>query len=245
MSAILIDIPNPSDYEKVWRFQTMLHEMRLRGEISDVLILTEHEHVYTIGKVGNMEDFRVSESLLKELGLKIYKIDRGGKVTYHGPGQVVGYPIFKIDELGFDVHSYLRTLEEVIILTLEDYGIKGGRKKGLTGVWVGDEKIASIGIKISRWVTMHGFALNVNTDLKFFDFIFPCGLKNFEMTSMKKILGFEVDIEEVKRSLKDKFEIVFGLKFVEIFNEEVESFKIIKNKGENSYAEKFDQTGQS
>lgn len=239
----MIDIPGLSDYEKIWRLQTLLHEMRFRGEIGDVLIFTEHEHVYTIGKAGDESDLRVSEIFLKKMGVKVYKIDRGGKITYHGPGQIVGYPIFKLDDLGFDVHSYLRALEEVIISTLEDYGIKGGRKTGLTGVWVGDEKIASIGIKVSRWVTMHGFALNVNTDLSFFDFIFPCGFKDVSMTSMKKVIGFEVAFDEVKRNLRGKFERVFGLEFVE---NEKDFFKISdkENKIENRHAEKLDQTGQ-
>ncbi|MFN3134651.1 MAG: lipoyl(octanoyl) transferase LipB, partial [Candidatus Kryptonium sp.] len=129
--------------------------MRVNGEVSDVLILTEHEHVYTVGKAGDEKDLKVSEFFLNNLGAKIFKIDRGGKITYHGPGQVVGYPIFKLNELEIDVHTYLRKIEEVIILSLDDFGIKAERKDGLTGVWVGDEKIASIGIKVSHWVTMH------------------------------------------------------------------------------------------
>jgi lipoyl(octanoyl) transferase len=239
LKAILIDIPGFSDYTEVWRLQSRLHNLRLRGEINDVLIFTEHNHVYTIGKSGDESDLKVSEIFLERIGAKVFKIDRGGKITYHGPGQIVGYPIFKIDELGFDIHSYLRALEEVIILSLKDYGIEGGRRNGLTGVWVKDEKIASIGIKVSRWVTMHGFAFNVNTDLKFFDYIFPCGFRDVNMTSMRKILGVEVDIEEVKRSLKDKFRIVFGFEFVE---NEGDFYKILndKNKIESSHAEKFE-----
>lgn len=219
MRAIFIDIPGPSDYEKVWSFQSKLHKMRVNGEVSDVLILTEHEHVYTVGKAGDEKDLKVSEFFLNSLGAKIFKIDRGGKITYHGPGQIVGYPIFKLNELGIDVHTYLRKIEEVIILSLDDFGIKSERKDGLTGVWVGGEKIASIGIKVSHWVTMHGFALNVNTDLRFFDFIFPCGLKDVSMTSMKKMLGFDVDIVEVKMVLKKNFEVVFDVEFVEQFEE--------------------------
>lgn len=239
LRAILIDIPGFSDYVKVWGLQYKLYELRLKGEISDVLIFTEHEHVYTIGKSGDERDLKVSEIFLEKMGAKVYKIDRGGKITYHGPGQIVGYPIFKLDELGLDIHSYLRALEEVIILLLKDYGISGGRKSGLTGVWVGDEKIASIGIKVSRWVTMHGFALNVNTDLKFFDFIFPCGLRNSSMTSMNEILGFKVDINMVKRGLKEKFEFVFDFEFVE---NDYNFYKNLddKNKIENVHAEKFD-----
>ena len=153
----------------------------------------------------------------------IFKIDRGGKITYHGPGQIVGYPIFNLNELRIDVHTYLRKIEEVIILTLDDFGIKAERKDGLTGVWVGDEKVASIGIKVSHWVTMHGFALNVNTDLKFFDFIFPCGLKDVSMTSMEKILGFGVDIVDVKVNLKKKFEAVFDVELEEILDEKIKN----------------------
>ncbi len=239
LRAILIDIPGFSDYVEVWEFQRQLHNLRFKGEIEDILIFTEHNHVYTIGKAGDESDLKVSEIFLEKMGAKVYKIDRGGKITYHGPGQIVGYPIFKLDELGLDIHSYLRALEEVIILSLKDYGINGGRKNGLTGVWVGDEKIASIGIKVSRWVTMHGFAFNVNTDLRFFDFIFPCGFKDVNMTSMKKILGVEIDIDEVKRSLKSKFEFVFGFRFVE---NDYDFYKILndKNKIKSSHAEKFD-----
>ncbi len=217
MKAVFINIPGLSDYERVWSLQKKLHKMKVDGAIDNVLILTEHEHVYTIGKAGDEKDLRVSEFFLKNLGAKVFKIDRGGKITYHGPGQVVGYPIFNLNEFGSDVHTYLRNVEQVIIMTLSDFGIKAGRKNGFTGVWVEREKIASIGVKVSHWVTMHGFALNVNTDLRFFDFIFPCGLKDVTMTSMKKILGFEVDIAEVKERLREKFEIVFDLEFVRYF----------------------------
>ncbi len=214
LEAILIDIPGLADYERVWNLQLHFHNLRTIGKIPNVLIFVEHQHVYTIGKAGDERDLKVSKFFLEQIGAKIYEIDRGGKITYHGPGQIVGYPIFKLDELGIDIHTYLRKLEEVIILTLQDYGIGAERKTGFTGVWVKDKKIASIGVKVSRWVTMHGFALNVNTDLKFFDFIFPCGLKNVEMTSMQKILGRGVDIGEVKLNLKEKFEHIFGVEFV-------------------------------
>ncbi len=214
MKAVLIDISKISEFEEVWRFQSLFHKLRVEGRIEDVLIFAEHNHVYTIGKAGDEADLKVNKTFLSQVGVKVFKIDRGGKITYHGPGQIVCYPIFKLDEIGFDVYSYLRSLEEVIIRTLEDYGIKARRINGLTGVWVGEEKIASIGIKVSHWVTMHGFALNVNTDLRYFDFIFPCGLKNVEMTSMKKILGFDVSINEVKEKLKEKFKDVFGLEFL-------------------------------
>ena len=226
--AIFIDIPGSSSYEEVWRLQKQFHKMRVKEILGDILLFTEHEHIYTIGKAGDERDLKISEELLKHLGVKVLKIDRGGKITYHGPGQIVGYPIFHLEKMKIDIHTYLRRIEEVIILTLSDFGIKGQRKNGLTGVWVGDEKIASIGIKVSQWVTMHGFALNVNTDLRYFDFIFPCGLKDVSMTSMKKLLGREVDMSEVKKSLKEKFETVFSLKFVqsclEIFEKKMEIF---------------------
>jgi lipoyl(octanoyl) transferase len=222
LEAILIDIPGLADYERIWSLQLHFHNLRTIGKIPNVLIFVEHQHVYTIGKAGDEQDLKVSKFFLEQAGAKIYQIDRGGKITYHGPGQIVGYPIFKLDEFGIDVHTYLRKLEEVIILTLKDYGIDAERKTGLTGVWVKDGKIASIGIKVSRWVTMHGFALNVNTDLKFFDLIFPCGLKDVKMTSMKEILKCDVDMDEVKLNLKEKFERVFGVKFVEHSTELVE-----------------------
>ncbi len=224
LEAILIDIPGLTDYEKIWHLQLHLHDLRIEGEISDVLIFVEHQHVYTIGKAGSEQDLKVSKFFIEQFGAKIYQIDRGGKITYHGPGQIVGYPIFKLDELGMDVHTYLRKLEEVIILTLQDYGINAGRKSGFTGVWIKDEKIASIGIKVSRWVTMHGFALNVNTDLKFFDLIFPCGLRDVKMTSMREILKRDIEIDEVKFALKEKFEYVFKIKFV---NRSLESLEVV------------------
>lgn len=228
MRAILIDIPGLSEFEDVWRLQSLIHKFRVDGKIDDVLIFTEHKHVYTIGKAGDENDFKVGENFLLEVGAKVFKIDRGGKITYHGPGQIVCYPIFKLDEIGLDIHSYLRALEEVIIRTLDDYGIRSHRRNGLTGVWVGERKIASIGIKVSHWVTMHGFALNVNTDLRYFDFIFPCGLKDVEMTSMRKILGFDVCLDEVKKKLIAEFEDVFGIEFSGEVNSLKEGLNFLK-----------------
>lgn len=215
LRAIFIDVPGLSEYEKIWDLQKRIHSLRVKKVIYDVLIFTEHGHVYTVGKAGDESDLKIGENFLKHLGIKFFKIDRGGKITYHGPGQIVGYPVFHLEELGIDVHSYLRMIEEVIILTLSDFGIKSERRSNLTGVWVGEDKIASIGIKVSHWVTMHGFALNVNTDLKYFDFIFPCGLRDVKMTSMQRILGREVDMGEVKKVLREKFENVFGFEFIE------------------------------
>lgn len=228
MRAIFIDIPGLSEYEKIWDLQRRLHSLRVKKVIDDVLIFTEHEPVYTVGKGGDESDLKISEKFLKHLGVKFFKIDRGGKITYHGPGQIVGYPIFHLEELGIDVHSYLRMVEEVIILTLFDFGIKSERRSNLTGVWVEEDKIASIGIKVSHWVTMHGFALNVNTDLRYFDFIFPCGLRDVKMTSMQRILGRGIDMSEVKKVLREKFENVFGFEFIEtnsgIFEKKQEIF---------------------
>jgi lipoyl(octanoyl) transferase len=228
VKAILIDILGVSEFEEVWRLQALFHELRIDGKIDDVLIFAEHSHVYTIGKAGDEGDLKVNKSFLSQVGAKIFKIDRGGKITYHGPGQIVCYPIFKLDEIGLDIHSYLRSLEEVIIWALKDYGIEAHRRDGLTGVWVGEQKIASIGIKVSHWVTMHGFALNVNTDLRYFDFIFPCGLKDVEMTSMKKILGFDVCLEEVKKKLIAGFEDVFGIEFWDEVNSLKEGLNFLK-----------------
>ena len=197
-------------YKKIWDFQHQLHKLRVDGKIDDVFILLEHSHVYTLGKVANRDHLLVSPQKLTEEKIDLFEIDRGGDITYHGPGQIVGYPIIKLDDLYQDIHRYLRELEEVIIQTLKSYGVRGERHPKFTGVWVGNEKIAAIGIKVSRWVTMHGFAFNINTDLNYFGKIIPCGISDKGVTSLEKILGQKQSIEEVKKNLLDNFMKIFN-----------------------------------
>ena len=174
----------------------------------------EHPHVYTLGRNGNPENLLVSEELLAQRGAQFYKINRGGDITYHGPGQLVGYPILDLDNFFTDIHKYLRFLEETIILTLAEYGIEGMRSPGETGVWldVGTtqaRKICAMGIRASRWVTMHGFALNVNADLSYFDLMIPCGIQDKGVTSIAKELSREIPLEEVKIKIQKHFELLF------------------------------------
>ena len=209
------------DYKEAWDYQ----EKRF-NEILDVkknnrkenrqdptlsyLLFCEHPHVYTLGKSGDENNLLVNEDYLKFRGATFYKINRGGDITYHGPGQIVGYPILDLDNFFTDIHKYLRYLEEAVILTLADYGIKSTRSYGETGVWldVGSEKarkICALGVRSSRWVTMHGFAFNVNCDLSYFGNIIPCGIVDKSVTSMQKELGKEVDMQEVHSKLNHFF----------------------------------------
>lgn len=185
------------------------------GEQNDILLLVEHPHVYTLGKSGKSTHLLKAIEELSQINAEFIEIDRGGDITYHGPGQIVGYPILDLDRHFTDIHKYLRYLEEVIIHTCAEYGIEAGRIEGLTGVWVGDEKIAAMGIRCSRWVTMHGFALNVNTDLSYFDHIVPCGISNKAVTSISKLLNRAVDSTEVKKHLLRHFSEVFGIEINE------------------------------
>lgn len=183
------------------------------------LIFTEHPHVYTLGKSGHEEYLLLDEEGLKEKEAKFYKINRGGDITYHGPGQIVGYPILDLDNFFTDIHLYLRTLEEAIIRTLADYGIKAGRYEGYTGVWLDADnekarKICAMGVRASRWVTMHGFAFNVNANLEYFGNIIPCGIDDKDVTSMERELGYKVDIEEVKSKLKGHITDLFHMELV-------------------------------
>ncbi|MHB9041794.1 MAG: lipoyl(octanoyl) transferase LipB [Melioribacteraceae bacterium] len=197
------------DYKQAWDLQKEIFDLRLRNEINDTFFLLEHPHTYTLGKVAERENLISSESQLKELGISVYDIDRGGDITYHGPGQIVGYPIIKLSDWKEDTHLYLRGLEEVIILTCREYGIETERNPKYTGVWIGERKIAAIGIKVSRWITMHGFAFNVNTDLSYFGGIIPCGIKDKDVTSLQRELGREISIDEVKEKLIKNFIKVF------------------------------------
>lgn len=183
------------------------------------LIFVEHPHVYTLGKSGKPENLLLSEDGLKEKNAVYYKINRGGDITYHGPGQIVGYPILDLDHFFTDIHLYLRTLEEAVILTLKDYGIIAGRYPGYTGVWIEPDlpsarKICAMGVRCSRWVTMHGFAFNVNTDLTYFKNIVPCGIDDKDVTSMQRELGKELNINEVKKNLMGHIAVLFSMKII-------------------------------
>lgn len=186
------------------------------------LFFCEHKPVYTLGKSGSFDNLLLNEKQLTGKGIEFYKSSRGGDITYHGPGQLVGYPVFDLDDFYHDVHKFVRDIEEVIILSLKDYGIDSMRIPGLTGVWIKgrgkakDRKICAIGIHISRWVTLHGFALNVNTDLDYFSGIIPCGIedKTKDVTSIEKELGKTVDFDDVKHNVKQKFKMVFDLEFL-------------------------------
>lgn len=179
------------------------------------LLFTEHPPVYTLGKSGNKENVLLEEEELKEKDIQFFHTNRGGDITFHGPGQIVGYPILDLEKFYTDIGKYLRNLEEVIILTLMDYGIKGERSKGETGVWIEpgvpgrERKICAIGVRCSRWITMHGFAFNVNTDLSYFNHIIPCGIVNKQVTSLAKELGYKPDMQEVKEKVKQNFEKIF------------------------------------
>jgi len=196
------------EYDQVWDLQHSLIVQRLNRQIPDTLILVEHPHVFTVGKsVAGEIPVRVS-------GVPVIRIERGGQWTYHGPGQLVGYPILDLDARDRNIHQFLWSIEETIILTLDEFGIKAGRVegKGKTGVWVGKRKIASIGAAVRNWVTFHGFALNVNTDMKYFSMIEPCGMPSSSITSMKECLNRGVDFDKVKESIAHRFEEVFQLK---------------------------------
>ena len=191
-------------YGKAWDIQKELHAKRVAGEIPDTLILVEHPHVYTLGKNANAQHLIATQDYLKSKGIEIYNVDRGGDITYHGPGQLVGYPIFNLKHHKESVSWYVHTVEQILINLLALYGISAKRIEKLTGVWVGDRKIAAIGMRVSKWVTMHGFALNVSTDLSLYDGIIPCGIVSKGIT---RIIDHNPDIQmkQVKRDVIDKF----------------------------------------
>lgn len=210
------------DFQESWDYQEILfkgiidikrknrHSM-LPQPTPNYFLFVEHPHVYTLGKSGHLENLLISEEKLNQIGAKFYKINRGGDITYHGPGQIVGYPILDLENFFTDIHKYLRLLEEMVILTLGEYGIKAERSKGETGVWldVGTSKarkICAMGVRASRWVTMHGFAFNINTDLGYFDNMIPCGIKDKSVTSLNIELGIsQVSVSEVKEKLLRHF----------------------------------------
>ena len=184
-------------YNSAWDIQKEYHKKVVSGKEPDTLIIVEHEPVYTLGK--NANDNHLLQSASEEI--QVFRIERGGDITFHGPGQIVVYPILDLNRYVKSVSWYMRILEKIIIDTLSDFNIKAELKDGLTGVWVGDEKIGAQGVRISRWVTMHGLALNVNTDLRYFDGIIPCGIFDYGVTSMEKLMGSKQDINKVKNTI--------------------------------------------
>jgi lipoate-protein ligase B len=197
-------------YDRAWALQRELVAARQAGAARDTLLLLEHPPVITLGRSGESAHLLGTKAELERRGVSFVETDRGGDITFHGPGQIVGYAIVDLAGRGRDLHRYLRDLEAVLIRALAEFGIGAGRIEGLTGVWVGDAKVAAIGIRVSRWVTHHGFALNVDTDLSYFDLIVPCGVADRRVTSMEALLGGSVDRGDVEDALGRAFEEVFG-----------------------------------
>ncbi len=222
------------DYKKAWDIQTEFFQKVVNQKLQNrdlpkesakvlpdnYLLFCEHNHVYTLGKSGTKANILLDENQLSEKQISFYHINRGGDVTYHGPGQLTGYPIFDLDQFFTDIHKFLRYIEDAIILTLDEYGIDGGRIPGLTGIWVDYKnserarKICAIGIHTGRWVTMHGFGFNINTNLEYFDYIIPCGIVDKGVTSMQEELGQALDFEQVKQVVKTKFAEVFDINLI-------------------------------
>ncbi len=220
------------DYKQCWDYQTKLFDATVQLKIQNRkfpdnsvptknhLIFCEHPHVYTLGKSGDLKNLLIDGHKRKEKNISFYKINRGGDITYHGPGQLVVYPILDLDYFFSDIHKYLRLLEETVILTLQDYGIVGQRLEGFTGVWVDDKKetprkICAIGVKCSRWVTMHGIGFNINSNLDYFKHIVPCGIEDKSVTSLQKETNQEIDMEELKIRFKKNFKILFGINWID------------------------------
>ena len=221
-----------TDYKEAWDFQEKLLKAAIDQKIANrkaetvlatpknYLLFCEHPHVYTLGKSGSEDHLLLNSESLKLKEATYYKINRGGDITYHGPGQIVGYPILDLDQFFTDIHKYLRLLEEAVIMTLADYGLKAGRIKEYTGVWIDEHdpikarKICAMGVKCSRWVTMHGFAFNVNTNLDYFNNIVPCGIKDKDVTSLQRELGHPVSITEVEEKLKAHLATLFEMEFI-------------------------------
>lgn len=219
------------DYKETWDFQEEVfnsiidiknknREKENKDITPNYLLFVEHPNVYTLGKSGKYSHLLISEEELAQKNVTFYKIDRGGDITYHGPGQIVGYPILDLDNFFTDIHKYLRFLEEVIIKTLADYGIKGERSPGETGVWIDvgtpfARKICAMGVRASRWVTMHGFAFNINADLSYFNYIIPCGIVDKSVTSLNQELGKNIPLQEVKEKIKFHFSNIFEAELIE------------------------------
>jgi lipoyl(octanoyl) transferase len=199
------------DYAEGLSLQRERVAARKAAVIPDTLLLLEHPHVYTLGRNAKKENLLTSAEELAARGAQVFEIDRGGDVTYHGPGQLVGYPILDLAQHRRDIAWYMRSLEEVLIAVASDYGIEAGRQAGAPGVWVGSNKLAAMGVHISRWVTSHGFAFNINTDLRYFDWIVPCGLRDKGVTSLQKLLGRQMEMDEVVEKVAWHFGRVFGM----------------------------------
>lgn len=198
-------------YGEGLELQERLVRERRQGAVGDLLLLLEHPHVITLGSSAGSNNILLDEAERRLVGIELYETGRGGDVTYHGPGQLVGYPILDLKPDRQDLHRYVRDLEEVLILALAGYGIEAGRKPGMSGAWVGDQKVAAIGVRVSSgWITSHGFALNVSTDLGFFDAIVPCGIREYGVTSMERLLGRAVDMEQVGARVMEAFAETFG-----------------------------------
>jgi lipoate-protein ligase B len=198
-----------TDYKSVWDLQKKLVDLRHKGEVDDILLFTEHNPVITMGRASSPKNVLSSAEELKKKNVELYVIERGGDVTFHGPGQLVIYPVLDLNHHGRDLHKYLRNLEKVIIGVLNAYGIEAGTKEGLTGVWADNHKLAAIGVAVSRWITYHGAALNVNTDLDYFKLINPCGITDHPVGSIKSALGEEVDLIDVMNRLEKSFADIF------------------------------------
>lgn len=203
-------------YRPVWEYQQQLLEQRTAGEIADRILLVEHSPTYTLGKAGDQNHLLASAQELTSKHIDYVPIDRGGDITYHGPGQLVGYPILHLENYKKDVHWYLRQLEETIIRTIAEYDLQGDRDPEYTGVWVGDAKIAAIGVKVSRWVTMHGFALNVTTDLSYFGRIIPCGIFHKDVCSIRALTNQAPSLQAVGRIYLEKFAQVFDCQVIPV-----------------------------
>ena len=237
MNKVIFKDIGKMSYQAAWDYQTELHNEvksaklarrdwsekdRAEAEKKNYLVFCEHPPVYTLGKSGSMTNLLLNENGLKEKEIEFFKINRGGDITFHGPGQIVGYPIFDLDEFFNDLHKYVRFIEEAIIRTLADFGVNGGREQGFTGVWLPatdtkpKRKICAIGVHVSRWVTLHGFAFNVNTDLNYFKYIVPCGIDDAdkEVTSLEAEIGKTVDLNKVKICLKKHFSELFEFEYV-------------------------------
>ena len=197
------------EYAEAWDLQKKLVAQRIAGEIPDTLVLVEHPHVYTLGRSGHARNVLIDESALAGRGVSLVWVDRGGDVTYHGPGQIVGYPIVHLERLGKDIHQHVWRIEETLIRALADFGVEGHRESAFTGVWVGDAKIAAIGVRVASWVTSHGFALNVSTDLSYFGSIIPCGIAGRGVTSLSQVMGRTVGRAEAEDRLLRHFADVF------------------------------------
>lgn len=225
MNVVKVENLGLIDYKEAWDYQEKVFKSKVdlkiafrKEETKDLpshdLLFCQHPHVYTLGKSGSSQNLLINEAMLKEKEATYYKINRGGDITYHGPGQLVMYPLFDLDQFFTDIHKYMRFLEEAVILTLFEFGIAAGRVEGLTGVWIDggtptERKICAMGVKSSRWVTMHGIALNVNPDLSYFDNIVPCGIADKSVTSMEKELGKPVDLNKVQEVLTENMANVF------------------------------------